>query len=589
MTSESAAAVSSGWIDQGRVLSGAMHYFRIHPALWSDRLQRLAALGVGHVETYVPWNFHERVRGEIDFDGWRDLPRFIRLAEEHGLDVIVRPGPFICAEWDNGGLPTWLTYDGPIPLRTSDPRFLGPVDAWFDLLIPVLAPLQRTQGGPIVSMQVENEYGSFGSDRAYLEHLRDGLRSRGVAVPLFTSDGPTDLMLDAGTLPDVDATANFGSAAADAMRVLARRRPGQAFFCAEFWGGWFDHWGHRHHTRAAADVGAAVEPLLHGGGSINVYMAHGGTSFGTWPGANIDEGAYLPTVTSYDSDAPIGEAGELREKFWALRDLFGSVTGAALPVPPPAPIRQASRTASLVPGSALLSALRTVSDRAVPSLLPLTQEQLRQPAGLTLYEADLQIPAGDSVLRVLEPRDRAWVFLDGELVHRVDRNVPDEGVPLSGEGTTGRLSVVVENEGRVNFGRHVGEAKGLLGGASIDAHGVSRLVHGWVQRPVDVQVLTELPELPPMAGSSAPGAFRAELDCGEPADAFLALPGWEKVYVWLNGFLLGRLDARGPQRTLYAPGPLWLDGRNLIEVLSLGRAGGDLEVVDQPDLGVEGH
>lgn len=572
------------WIDDGQVLSGAVHYFRIHPDLWTDRLKRLAAMGATHVETYVAWNFHERERGQVDFDEWRDLPRFIRLAENEGLSVIVRPGPFICAEWDNGGLPTWLLYDGTTPLRTSDPRFLEPVDAWFDILIPLLVPLQRSHGGPVVAVQVENEYGSFGTDRAYLEHLRDGLRSRGIDVPLFTSDGPTDLMLDAGTLPDVAATANFGSAASEAMRVLERRRPGEPFLCAEFWGGWFDHWGREHHTRPADDLAAAIEPLLASGGSINVYMAHGGTSFGTWPGANIDQGIYLSTVTSYDSDAPIGEAGELTEKFWALRRLFGSATGASLPEPPPLPERQRAQTARLAPGAALLTALRAASSGEITSHLPLSQEALHQASGLTLYEADVRIPLGDSTLRVHEPRDRAWVFVDGVLRHRVDRNALDEGLSLVGNGAISQVSVVVENEGRVNFGRHIGEAKGLLGGVSIDAHGVSRLVHGWTQRAIDVQALTSLPELPAPSAQGGPGTYRAELICAQRADAFISLPGWEKAYVWLNGFLLGRLDARGPQQTLYAPGPLWALGPNVVEVLSLGRPGGDLHVVGHPVL-----
>jgi beta-galactosidase len=247
-----------------------MHYFRVHPDQWQDRLQRLAAMGLDTVETYIPWNFHERVRGEFDFAGWRDVVRFIRLAETNGLGVIVRPGPFICAEWDNGGLPTWLGYDHPVALRTSDPRFLAPVDEWFDELLPLLVPLQRTSGGPIVAVQVENEYGSFGSDREYLVHLHDGLRARGIDVPLFTSDGPTDLMIDSGTLPEVDVTANFGSGAENAIAVLRRRRPGQPIFCAEFWGGWFDHWGRSHNARTAADVVAGVEPFLDADRYVNL-------------------------------------------------------------------------------------------------------------------------------------------------------------------------------------------------------------------------------------------------------------------------------------------------------------------------------
>ncbi|MFE3283418.1 beta-galactosidase, partial [Streptomyces sp. NPDC059233] len=221
-----------------RVLSGSLHYFRVHPEQWADRLRRVAALGLNTVDTYVPWNFHERTRGDIRFDGWRDLPRFLRLAEETGLDVIVRPGPYICAEWDNGGLPAWLTGQPGMRPRSSHREYLDEVGRWFDVLIPLIADHQAAYDGPVVAVQIENEYGSFGDDHAYMRWLRDALAARGVSELLFTADGPTPLMLDGGTLPGELAAATFGSRPDQAAGLLRSRRAGEPFLCAEFWNGW---------------------------------------------------------------------------------------------------------------------------------------------------------------------------------------------------------------------------------------------------------------------------------------------------------------------------------------------------------------
>ncbi len=231
------------------VISGALHYFRVHPDEWAARLRALHFLGFDTIETYVPWNLHEPAPGEHVFDGLADLGRFLDLVAAEGLGAIVRPGPYICAEWDNGGLPAWLTGQPGIRVRTCDPDYLAAVDAWFDVLAPVIAVRQSDTGGPVAMVQVENEYGSYGSDADYLEHLRAGLRDRGITVPLFTSDGPTEYMLAGGTLPGVRATVNFGSDPEEAFGLLARLRPDDEPFCMEYWNGWFDHWGTSHHVR----------------------------------------------------------------------------------------------------------------------------------------------------------------------------------------------------------------------------------------------------------------------------------------------------------------------------------------------------
>lgn len=593
----SATTGKTGWIDSQQVISGALHYFRVHPSAWADRLERLAAMGVTAVETYVPWNFHETTRGDVRFDGWRDLPRFITLAGQIGLDVIVRPSPYICAEWEAGGIPAWLQFDDPVTLRSSDPRFLEAVGAWYDQLLPVLTPLQADRGGPIVSMQIENEYGSYGSDTAYMQWSKQALIERGVTVPLFTSDGPTDLMVDAGTLPDVTTTLNFGSRAGEAMRFLEERRPGTPFFCGEYWAGWFDHWGEEHHTRTAESSAGPVRELLETGGSVNIYMAHGGTNFQLWSGANHADGIHQPTVTSYDSDAAIAEDGRLTEKFWAFRDLFHATTGRT-PRPVPAePTFLAPQSVPVTPGAALLPALRALTPDAVHSPAPLTMEQLRQNTGVTLYESDVVFPRGESTIRALDIADRGTVFIDGSPVGVLERNDPTRGIPVTGDGTAKRLSIAVESLGRINYGPELGERKGIRQGVLLDIGGPICLVHGWEQRPIDLQ---ELPAPSPAtlaAGTDAADAAHTESDpsgagtasatvtIDSPADAHLALPGWGRGYCWLNGFLLGRYWKIGPQQTLYAPAGLWRAGDNEIVLLEMEHRGETLEVRDTPDLG----
>lgn len=307
-----------------RLLSGAMHYFRVHEAQWGHRLAMLRAMGLNCVEAYLPWNLHEPRPGR--YEDVAAAGRFIDAAQAAGLWVIVRPGPYICAEWENGGLPHWLT--GPLGprVRTRDSEFLAAVDDWFDAAVPQVVARQVTRGGPVLMVQVENEYGSYGSDRAYLRHLADGLRARGVTVPLFTADGPEDHMLTAGSLPGVPAALTFGSGAREAFATLRRHRPDGPLMCAEFWCGWFDHWGEEHVVREPADAVAVLAEILDCGASVNFYMAHGGTSFGGWAGANraggLHRGALQPDVTSYDYGAPVDEYGRPTAKFEAFREVL---------------------------------------------------------------------------------------------------------------------------------------------------------------------------------------------------------------------------------------------------------------------------
>lgn len=564
-----------------RIIAGSLHYFRIHPEQWADRIARVAAMGCNTIDTYIPWNFHEKHRGRYWFEGPGDVERFLRLVRDEGLDAIVRPGPYICAEWDNGGLPAWLTSMPGLRLRCSHPSFLAEVSHWFDELVPRLATLQACHGGPLVAVQVENEYGSYGDDQMYLRWLRDALVQRGISELLYTADGRTELMQDGGSLPNTLATATFGSRVAEAVTLLRTRRPDEPFICAEYWNGWFDHWGEMHHVRPVESAVGTMERILEEDGSISFYMAHGGTNFGLWSGANHDGAGLEPTVTSYDSDAPISEHGELTPKFFALRQRLLERTGAQERPLPPDPVVLPPRTLPVHRGAALLKALTDMSEPlAAPH--PLSFEDLGQPSGLVLYEANPRLPHGVSTVTVTGLHDRAQVFVDGCQLGVLEDET--SSFELVGTGEPVRLEILVENQGRINYGPLLGQGKGILGGVRIER----RFVHNWTTRglPLDQWTQDDLTRAVAAAPSGGDSGFAtARFTMEERADAFLAFPGFRKGFAWVNGHLLGRYWEIGPQVTLYVPAPLLRQGDNTVTVLELEHFGDRVEIRDRPELG----
>ncbi|MEV6759693.1 glycoside hydrolase family 35 protein [Streptomyces sp. NPDC051105] len=562
-----------------QIISGGLHYFRVHPQQWADRLHKARLMGLNTVETYVPWNLHERRPGEFRMDGALDLPRFIELAAAEDLHVLLRPGPYICAEWEGGGLPSWLLAEPGIVLRSSDQRYLAAVDRYFAALLPLLLPYLGTRGGPVIAVQIENDYGAYGEDTAYLRHLAELLRQYGVDVPLFTSDQPTDLAR--GGLDGVLRTANFGSRAAANLAELRRHQPTGPLMCTEFWDGWFDHWGGPHAARSAEDAAATLDEMLAAGTSVNFYMFHGGTNFGFTNGAN-DKGAYRPTVTSYGYDAPLDEAGDPGPKYTAFREViakYAPVPNGKLPDPAP---KLAVPGVELTHSAALFDNLWVLGgDRALHAQQPLTMEQLGQDFGFVHYRTTLPA-AGPALLSVGDVRDRAQVFLDGQPAGVLERENHEYALTFDVPRAGAVLSVLVENQGRINYGRGIHDRKGLLGPVALN--GVE--LTGWQCTPLGLDTLDGLAFAPTGTPLPGPAFHRGHFDIERPADSFLSLTGWTKGNAWINGFSLGRYWSRGPQHTLYVPAPVLRPGRNEITVLELHATTRRIvDLRDTPDLG----
>lgn len=546
-----------------RVLSGGLHYFRVHPAQWADRLRKARLMGLNTVETYVPWNLHQPRPDRFRMDGGLDLPAFLGLAAAEGLHVLLRPGPYICAEWEGGGLPSWLLEQPDIRLRTRDPRYLAAVDDYFTRLLTPLESCFATHGGPVLAVQVENEYGAYGDDSAYLEHLAGSLRRCGVDVPLFTCDQPADL--ERGGLPGVLATANFGSRSTQNLAALRAHRPTGPLLSTEFWIGWFDRWGGHHVVRDPDQAAQELDEALAAGASVNLYMFHGGTNFGFTNGAN-DKHTYRPTVTSYDYDAPLDEAGDPTEKFTAFREVIAKY--APVPAEPvPARADKLSLAAvALTENAGLLDWAPSLGD-AVESLNPLTMEQLRQDFGFVLYETVLAA-AGPALLELEQVRDRAQVFLDGRSVGVLERENHEHALSFTVPRAGCVLSLLVENQGRVNYGPGIHDRKGLPGRVVLDG---KELV-GWTNRPLPLTSLDGLGFAATTTAPTGPSFHRGTFELAATADTFLHLDGWTKGSAWINGFALGRYWSRGPQRSLYVPAPVLHEGTNEIVVLELHAA-----------------
>ena len=572
------------------VLSGAMHYFRIPKEYWYDRLLKLKECGFNTVETYTPWNLHEPKEEVYDFSGNLDLEEYIATAEKLGLNVIVRPGPYICAEWEFGGLPAWLLTYEKMVLRCNDEIFLSKLTRYLKVLLSKIRPHLASQGGNVIMLQIENEYGSYGNDKEYLRAIAKVYEDAGMDCLYFTSDGPYYTMLSGGTLPEYLAVENFGSKPETWLSVLKEYRPDQPLMCGEYWCGWFDHWFEEHHTRTAEEIASDFEGFFREGASFNFYMFHGGTNFGFMNGANYGA-KYEPTVTSYDYCAPLNEAGDRTPTYYAVRDVIAKYHGE-----PPA--LTASETPKAAYGKVVLTESADLFEnldriaRPVHAASPKFMEELGQSYGYILYRSTLKGPHEDWGLVVEPIHDRAQIFFDGEAKGVYTRWAPptvEELVPVKlGMGDSVRLDILVENMGRVNYGPKIRDRKGIesvrLGFQGIQRH------YGWDMYSLPMEdELADLVFAPAAAEKyNKPTFLRGTLEIADaPKDTFIRLDGFHKGFVKVNGVNIGRyFNDAGPQKTLFVPAPFLKSGKN--EILVFESDATDALCVtftDTPDLG----
>ncbi len=559
-----------------KLISGAVHYFRNLPETWPDIFEKLRAMGCNCVETYCAWNMHEPKPGTFDFTGRLDIVRFIKEAEKAGLMVIVRPGPYICAEWEFGGLPWWIQREEGLEIRCRNKVYIRYFDQYLDELLGRVRPLLCTNGGPVILLQCENEYGYYGDDREYLSYLRDGYRRRGIDVPLFTSDGGSEDSLLDGTVEGCLPTLNFGSRVEENFKVHDQLFPNCPKVCMEMWDGWFDAWGdEKHHTTDPQVYAGVVRDMLKKG-SLNIYMFIGGTNFGFTSGANHYE-KFAPDVTSYDYDALLTECGDVTEKYKAVREVIREATGKELPPIPKDREKKAYGKVALTLSAGLLSNLDALSS-PIHSDVPRAMEEYGIGYGYIAYRTVLNRDYRDAKLSFESLGDRAQVLVNGKLQGIAYLNDSLEVTVNAKKGDV--LTILVENMGRANFGPKMMRKKGLPGRVLLGG----KIHFSWDVYPLPMTDLSGLS----FGGdeAEAPAFYEGTFTVEEPADTFLRTDSFKKGFVVLNGFNLGRYWEVGPQKTLYVPGPLLKKGENTLLLFeSDGRKGeAEVEFVDRPEL-----
>ena len=544
------------------LLSGDMHYARVPREYWRDRMRKARAMGCNAITTYVFWNLHEPRPGQWDFSGNLDLATYLRTAQEEGLFILLRPGPYVCTEWDFGALPAWLLKEPDLPVRSKDPRFLAANERYMKRLGQELGSLQNSRGGPVIMVQVENEYGSFGSDHEYMGRIRDSIRGAGFDGPLFTSDGPGAGMLRGGTLPDCLSVVNFGGGAKGAFDTFAKFRQGVPRMCGEFWVGWFDHWGKKHATTGAEAKARDLDWMLSNQVNVSIYMLHGGTSWGWMAGANSSGGdSYAADITSYDYDSPLDEAGRPTDKFWKFREVAQKhlPPGARLPeVPAALPMIEvpAVKFTESAPLAGLLG-------KPVASEKPLNMEALDQSYGYILYRTKVDGPASGPLV-VEKLHDYGLVFVNGERQGTLDRRLRKNRLNVTVPAGGATVDILVENTARINFSQAMlGERKGILGSVTL----AGRTLTGWENFPLPMDDLHALQF--GAADLTAPAFHRARFRLDAVGDTFFDMRGWGKGNVWVNGHHLGRHWSIGPQQSLFCPAPWLKTGDNEVVVLEV--------------------
>ncbi|EOH96149.1 beta-galactosidase [Enterococcus moraviensis ATCC BAA-383] len=568
-----------------KIMSGAIHYFRIRPQEWYHSLYNLKALGFNTVETYIPWNLHEQEEGKFDFTAQLDIQEFVRLAQKLGLFVILRPSPYICAEWEFGGMPAWLLNDRDMRIRSSDPLFIEKVANYYEVLFKEIGPLQIDQGGPVIMMQLENEYGSYGEDKDYLLALHDLMIKNQVKVPLFTSDGAWEEAQRAGALleKDILSTGNFGSKAKQNFKQLKNfhQQHGKNWplMCMEFWDGWFNRWNEEIVKRDPEELAEAVGEVLEIG-SINLYMFHGGTNFGFMNGCSARGDKDLPQITSYDYDALLDEQGNPTEKFFSVQrkvhDLFPDIEQSE-------PLRKSvlePKVADLKEKVSLFSIVESVSQHT-PSKYPENMEKLNQHYGYLLYSTKIPSHPDEEFIRVIDASDRVHVFLNQTKIATQYREEIGEKIFCKPSKEQNQLDILVENMGRVNYGHKLladTQRKGIRSGVMSDLHFICE----WDQYSIDFSKLDHI-DYKQAWIEGTPAFYRYELVVEKTGDTFIDLQKFGKGVVIVNGFNLGRFWNCGPTQSLYVPASILNTGINEIIVFETeGEWSSELAFEKQP-------
>lgn len=553
------------------VKAAELHYPRIPRAYWEHRIKQCKALGMNTICLYVFWNFHEEKPGEFDFTGQKDLAEFCRLCQKNDMYVILRPGPYVCAEWEMGGLPWWLLKKKDIRLREDDPYFLERVAIFEKEVANQVAGLTIQKGGPIIMVQVENEYGSYGESKEYVAKIRDIVRGNFGDVTLFQCDWASNFQLNA--LDDLVWTMNFGTGANidEQFAPLKEVRPDSPLMCSEFWSGWFDKWGANHETRAADDMIAGIDEMLSKGISFSLYMTHGGTNWGHWAGANSP--GFAPDVTSYDYDAPISESGKITPKYEKLRETLAKYMDgkkqAKVPDDIPTISVPAFEFTEVAPLFANLPEPK--SDDTIR-----TMEEYDQGFGSILYRTTLPKIDRSATLTVTEAHDYAQIFIDGKYIGKLDRRNGEKqlDIPACAEGA--QLDILVEAMGRINFGRAIKDFKGITEKVELKNGGRTTELKGWKVYNLEDRYeeykglkFEPLKSVKDAQGQRVPGCYRATFHVEKPGDTFLNFETWGKGLVYVNGYGIGRIWEIGPQQTLYMPGCWLKEGENEILVFDI--------------------
>ncbi len=556
-----------------QMISGEMHPARIPREYWHHRILMAKGMGCNTIAAYLFWNYLEPEEGFFDFKtGNRDIAAFAKIAQEEGMWVLWRPGPYVCAEWELGGIPPYLLRIPDIKLRCRDPRYMVAVERYITEMAKVIKPLLVTHGGPIVMLQIENEYGSFGNDKEYLEELRRMWLRNGIDIPFYTADGATPYMLEAGNIDGAAIGLDSGSNEGDFAQA-AKRNPRVPAFSSETYPGWLTHWGEKWARPDTGGLLKEVDFLMKTKRSLNFYVIHGGTNFGFTAGANSGGKGYEPDVTSYDYDAPISEQGNSTPKYMALRNLIFRYTGVMNEIPAPIP----SVDIPEFPMKPIASIWNRLPS-PVWSVQPKPFEAYNQDYGFIVYKTKL-IGHKKGKLTITDLHDYATIFLNGNYIGKLDRREGEKTIDIPASDVKDPvLEILVEGMGRINFAQYLIDRKGITDRVTLN--GMTLMNWDVYNLPMDEGFIKKLTDdgrratdggLPSsVVGPSRPGIFfSGTFELAELADTFIDMTHYQKGIVWVNGHNLGRYWNIGPQFRLYCPATFLRKGTNEVLVFDL--------------------